>query len=440
MIHFCITDDLLSVKKQYKNQFTCCGYHISYDDHVWLYESLHNLTLFCGVLWEGDIDQLLTQSSIPNGQFYYISIHKSTGIISGATDFLEDYTIYYKKDKLLFTTDLLNIRSSIDNEEITDLNLRYQDTILKDVYSIGPAQYFTYDITLHQYSYIKKSYFLNSFENTLSFDEAVEYTDNVLSQNIKKISNDYILMSGSGIDSLIIASYLDNPPIMSYLGDWWEREQIPKISENQTLITYSKDEYLQTNKDVAPFWNLPWKRYDFAPEVCIYRQRIDPYKIILNGTYGDEVFWHEPRIAMAICYYKYGLDFKDIPNFLKDKYCYNEFYFSEYAFRCIKTAGTFERAVTWHLQYRPSYLKGLRVVSDRQIFSPFIDLRLRTLLNRCDEKAQEQSCFNAEIQKQLLNPALFSVLNPYKAGTEEGSNLFTDSFNKFMQYFLENYK
>ena len=26
------------------------------------------------VLWEGDIDQLLTQSSIPNGQFYYISI------------------------------------------------------------------------------------------------------------------------------------------------------------------------------------------------------------------------------------------------------------------------------------------------------------------------------------------------------------------------------
>ena len=124
MIHFCITDDLLSVKKQYKNQFTCCGYHISYDDHVWLYESLHNLTLFCGVLWEGDIDQLLTQSSIPNGQFYYISIHKSTGIISGATDFLEDYTIYYKKDKLLFTTDLLNIRSSIDNEEITDLSLR----------------------------------------------------------------------------------------------------------------------------------------------------------------------------------------------------------------------------------------------------------------------------------------------------------------------------
>ena len=122
------------------------------------------------------------------------------------------------------------------------------------------------------------------------------------------------------------------------------------------------------------------------------------------------------------------------------QYCYNEFYFSEYAFRCIKTAGTFERAVTWHLQYRPSYLKGLRVVSDRQIFSPFIDLRLRTLLNRCDEKAQEQSCFNAEIQKQLLNPALFSVLNPYKAGTEEGSNLFTDSFNKFMQYFLENYK
>ena len=99
MIHFCITNDLSLVKKQYKNQFTCCGYHISYDDHVWLYESPHNITLFCGILWEGDIDGILDQSIIPNGQFYYISIHKSTGIISGATDFLEDYTTDEFKQK-----------------------------------------------------------------------------------------------------------------------------------------------------------------------------------------------------------------------------------------------------------------------------------------------------------------------------------------------------
>ena len=446
MIHFCITNDLSLVKKQYKNQFTCCGYHISYDDHVWLYESPHNITLFCGILWEGDIDGILDQSIIPNGQFYYISIHKSTGIISGATDFLEDYTIYYMKDRLLFTTDLINIRSTICSKEICDLNLRYHGTVLKDVYRIGPAQYFIYDITLHQYSYLKKSYFLDSFKNVFSFEEAVEYTNNILLENIKKITyDDYILMSGSGIDSLVIASYLDNPPIISYKGDWWEKEKIPQYSSNQTIINYSKEEYTQTGIDMAPYLTIPWNRYDFAPEICIYRERIDPTTIILNGTYGDEIFWHGKYLSMALCYYRYNLAFEDIPNFLRDRYSYNDFYFSPLQKKAMLHAGTFERAITWRLQYKPSYLKGLRVTGNRQIFSPFIDLRLRTLLNRCDEETQERSCFDADIQKQLLNPELLSILNPHKIGTEEGSYLLVDSvenpnLDRNFNFFKENYE
>ena len=115
MFHFCITNTLSLIKNQHKIKFTCRDYHISYDDHVWLYESTKYFTLFCGVLWEGTIEEVIEQSVIPNGQFYSVSIDKHTGDIIGSTDFLEDFSVYYyqKDNALVLTTDIINIKSTI---------------------------------------------------------------------------------------------------------------------------------------------------------------------------------------------------------------------------------------------------------------------------------------------------------------------------------------
>ena len=71
---------------------------------------------------------------------------------------------------------------------------------------------------------------------------------------------------------------------------------------------------------------------------------------------------------------------------------------------------TLKNAIIDRLYYRPSYLKGLKVVANRLVLSPFIDLRLKTLLNRCDRDAQERSCFDVEVQKKLITPSLLEYV------------------------------
>ena len=484
MIHFCVTNDNSLIFKHHKNQITCKDFYISFDDKVQLLEDDESLTLFCGILWEGTVDEVIRQAIVPNGQFYCISINKSTGIISGATDVIEDFPVYYmiKDDKVVFTSNLINIKSTFNKRWIYRCrwgvtwesfyppiegfsNPNSKETILENVYRVGSLCYFIYDKVFHYKYYVKPTYYIDSFVSKYTFNETLDISKEILQSNIKKVTDQYdnlITMGGTGIDSMVIVGYQENIPLISYKGDWWTREVIPKFLDNQTIFSYTKDEYEKTSITAGKYWETPWMRYDYTTETCIYREKIDPTSVILNGTYGDHIYWHEPFIAIAMCIYFYNLPYEKVHSFLEDKYCYNPEYISETDYNRIKGEGSFEKAVTSRMYFSSSYLKGLRITGNRLILSPYIDLRLKTLLPQSDRDTQERSCFEAEIQKKLVPTHILKFVNKYKIGTEEGSRLFfskeeTDlsqselidgalhgrfknPYRKHLKYFIENYE
>ena len=471
MFHFCITTTLSLIKNQYKNKFTCRDYHISYDDHVWLYESTKYFTLFCGVLWEGTIEEVIEQSVIPNGQFYSVSIDKHTGDIIGSTDFLEDFSVYYyqKDNALVLTTDIINIKSTISRGWVQRYKLgkicgsyfnplpKYnpivntRKTILDNVFRVGAAVYFKFTTNTYEFTpYLDYTYFTDCFESKYSFDDLCEISGTIVKENIKKVAEKYdklVVMSGSGVDSMQIVSNLCCMPyefdVVSYKGDWWEKEIVPRYLDKQRIFRFSRDNYLALSKKAAKYWVAPWQAYDYSAEINIYRENIDEDAVVLNGTYGDEIYWHEPWEALALCIYYYQYSFKETIDFLKGKYLDFEHGITEQVYNMVKESGSLKNAIIDRLYYRPSYLKGLKVVANRLVLSPFIDLRLKTLLNRCDRDAQERSCFDVEAQKKLITPSLLEYVNPIKAGTEEGSDEYWISDEhpniNMLKYFIRNY-
>ena len=93
--------------------------------------------------------------------------------------------------------------------------------------------------------------------------------------------------------------------------------------------------------------------------------------------------------------------------------------------------------MTDRLYYRGSYLKEIRVLSNKLLISPYIDLRLRTLLNSCDIDTQIRSAFNAELQFSLI--ADTTKVNKIKAGAQEGSDILAISRETLLKNFLKNY-
>ena len=80
----------------------------------------------------------------------------------------------------------------------------------------------------------------------------------------------------------------------------------------------------------------------------------------------------------------------------------------------------FEMSImNYHYNRQRSFLKDDRVLLDQMIISPFIDLRLRELLPKCDKQTQTASILDASIQTQLMGKNLKQYMNKYKAGGEE---------------------
>ena len=90
------------------------------------------------------------------------------------------------------------------------------------------------------------------------------------------------------------------------------------------------------------------------------------------------------------------------------------------------------------MYYRNSYLQDLRGLTNRLILSPYIDVNLHTLLNKCTQAVKEKSIFNAELQFDLLPLDLQYKVNKFKIGGEEGSHLINRKFS--IPTFLKNYK
>ena len=451
----------------FSNHVTFNNLHIYFNDKVIFEETSEFISLFTGILWSGNLD------TIPNGQFYYIKIHKIKNYIEVITDFIEDFSVYYTvfDNYFAITNSLLHIKSTINNywvrkylkeannsfgrayfpelDNIPNLN-NTNCTVLNNVFRIGAftKAYFDFDGKYIKTSYyLDKNYFLNSFKLQYSFDEVKDRAKNILESNINKLDKNSLLLCSSGRDSLLLYSLNKNFKLISYVGDWWEREKIEKISDNHIILRYSKEEYLSNMLKGIETYTIPSKVFGLAIEISLLNNYSND--IIVTGSYGDEIFWHEHHALLTTFIFNYDYTYKQCLDFISKPYVsghehpiynWNPFKISESLYNQIKKYSCFEEAITARFYYRESYLKDERVLSNKLLISPYIDLRLKTLLNSADRDTQERSCFDAEIQLSLISTSLYSKLNKFKAGAEEGSNLIPQHNEKIFKSFIKNYK
>ena len=111
---------------------------------------------------------------------------------------------------------------------------------------------------------------------------------------------------------------------------------------------------------------------------------------------------------------------EEIIHSLKEKYSRQLFHMTQHNLDKIIKSQNFEMSImNYHYNRQRSYLKDDRVLLDQMIISPFIDLRLRELLPKCDKQTQTASILDASIQTQLMGKNLKQYMNKYKAGGEE---------------------
>jgi len=282
-------------------------------------------------------------------------------------------------------------------------------------------------------TYLSKNYFLDSFISKYSFDDARDITKEILSSNLKKLHSNMLFLCGSGIDSVLLKELKPTLKTISYSGDWWQRE----IVLNPTH-SFTKSEYINACEQEIINWNTTARGLDLAIEAHILKQYSDHE--ILTGTYGDEIFWHNPWGAMAVYIFKTinPPNYNSYLDFVSDKYM-NLTYgsWTEKLFYEIKNYHSFEEIMIDRLYYRGSYLKEIRVLSNKLLISPYIDLRLKTLLNSCDTNTQIRSAFNAELQFSLVTDT--TKVNKVKAGAQEGHSMLSVSIETLLKNFLENY-
>jgi len=416
--------------------------YIYYDNTVEVEQTSNCITLFSGILWSGSLD------TIPNGQFYSIKIYENT--VEVITDFISDFCVYYlKKDDLfILTNSILDISSSVNvtylhswlHNPLIDNNT----TILNDVFTVNrfTKHYFSLSgDTIKETTYLKPTYFTDSFIPTHTFDEAKHIVKNILTENLSKFPKNTTFLCSSGIDSILLHQLNPNFKLISYQGDWWEREKIKQISSNHKIYTFSKKEYLDACKSIEKCVNIPSKHYSLKIETYILSQQTD--NIILNGSYGDEIFWHEPVCAMANYYWQQGnKSYTEYLNFIDAYYTNQPYQTTQHTYYKIKDSSCIEDCLSDRLLLRYSYLKDLRPLSNKLVLSPYIDLRLRTLLPKCDIETQQRSSYDAELQFALLDNK--DKVNRFKMGGEEGHDLFNDkmslSWRDMMKHFLKNYR
>ena len=438
--------DFLENCVQYENLY------IYFDGTVEYTESTNFISLFTGILWSGTLE------GVPNGQFYSVKINKNYKIIEVITDFIEDFPIYYLvEDNTFILTNMLisfppekhRVSYTYINKVIIDKNygrgfypsLNKQNlnnvnaTIFNNVNRISAFSkvYFNFKGKIkNTLTYLPKNYFLDSFISKYSFDDARDITKEILSSNLKKLYSNMLFLCSSGIDSVILKELKPTLKSISYSGDWWQREIILNPTHS-----FTKSEYINACEQEFINWNTTARGIDLAIEAHILKQYSD-HKI-LTGTYGDEIFWHDPYGAMAVYIFKTKnkADYNSYVDFISDKYSNLITTWTEDIFYEIKNYPSFEEAMTSRLYYRGSYLKESRVLSNKLLISPYIDLRLRTLLNSCDTDTQIRSAFNAELQFSLI--ADTTKVNKIKAGAQEGSDILAISRETLLKNFLKNY-
>lgn len=458
MIDFCITNnrDLCSCdfenKIPLKNNFT-----LQHDNSVQVKEINDKLILFCGILWEGRIEDFL-QSHRQNGDFYCVIFDKRTHVVEVISDFLENFPIYYYKDKddIVITNCISGFSRKVKpnadwiklaNKKIyvdrliqpcagitTKSYLNQNITVLENVHRLGPGSVISLDLATSDMNIFRwydaiQEYVRPCFrEPKYNIDTATELVDKILRQNCQTIKENFgslVQFCSTGIDSLTVLKYMDGVPKYGYYGAMYHNESPDKIKKlyadtGGQLHCLGEDEYKTAYTQSVKGLRTPTSVVDLAVE----RHVIDTFdledKVIVKGTFGDEIFWHDPWSAMSWCVHNLGLaDMDAVRNVLENHYAYQPFHMTEDSLTAIRASENFEYSVLNHHYNRQiSYLKDDRVLCKQMVLSPYVDMRLRNLMPQCDNDARTKSILDAQIQRNLI-PGLEKYVNTNKSGGEE---------------------
>jgi len=469
MIRFFLTNNLTSQKTNFANQYRFDDFLLLYDNAVEFVETKKSVIIFCGILWDNQtLEQFEDKEFVPNGQFYCLMFDKQTKKIDIWSDFLEDFPVYYSnKDELQVTNSLVDFDNKNINlewfqlaykhnayiDKLIDYNSNipklwnnsefsadqwYQNiTPLKGVKRLGPGRVITIDknnsIEIRKYyDHISDYYNLIFQEPEYDFESATELTKQVLTQNIKTIQQKYsdlLLMCSNGVDSLVIASMMQCK-ITGYCGTSYNKENPQKLKNlfsflpDSELYCFDENLYRRAYYDNINNWCTPSKNADLAPEKYIIEAESTPETVVIKGTFGDEIFWHEPAAAAAVAYHQHGChEYDSMLEFLKSHYSYQPYHSDPNFFETIKSLDLKNSIMYYHYHRQSSYLKDDRILNNRMIVSPYIDMRLRSLMPLTEKTAQESSVLDAAIQKQLISSEYLLYLNSSKSGGEESFDM-----------------
>ena len=418
----------------------------------------NHIIVFCGMLWQGDVSDFVETSS-QNGQFYAVVFTKKTRTIKVITDFLEDFPVYYyiKDNNFVVTNSILAFGNQLklNLDWLTQAkNNYYSDstTLINDVKRIGPGgvlEFSVDDVCKNVYTWYNASSDYVSLihqDPVYNLESATSYVDTILTENFTRLREKYkslVVFSSSGIDSLTVLKYLNDVPKYGYYGEDYKAEspELLKQLYNDTggsLHYFDADEYQSAYTETLPGWAIPSRNADLAPEMYI-RNKYNLYdQVIVKGTFGDEIFWHEPWSAMSVAVHQWNCQNRSQGlAALGHHYSYQPYHTSDDIVEIMRKNAAWKATdsenlnlsiINYHYNRQRSYLRDDRVLLNQMVVSPFIDLRLRKLLPLCNLETKLSSILDARIQQNIIGNPLLSYLNKYKAGGEESfSNINYDT-------------
>ena len=471
MINFCITNSSNLVKYLFHNQLPLTkDVTLYYDNMVEVVDLPNHVVVFCGILWQGDISDFI-ETPNQNGQFYAVVFNKKTRSIKAITDFLEDFPVYYyiKDDNFVITNRILAFGNQLKLNLVwitKAKNNEYTDSItpISDVKRIGPGSVLEFsvnNICENIYTWYNASSDYVSLihqEPQYNLQSATSYVDTILTENFNRLRKKYkslVVFSSSGIDSLTILKYLNDVPKYGYYGEDYKAEspELLKQLYNDTggsLHYFDADEYQSAYTETLSGWAIPSRNADLAPEMYI-RNKYNLYdQVIVKGTFGDEIFWHEPWSAMSVAVHHWNCQNREQGlAALRHHYNCQPYHTPDNVVETMrknavwKTTGSENlnlSIINYHYNRQRSYLRDDRVLLNQMVISPFIDLRLRRLLPLCNLETKLASILDVQIQKNIVGNPLLNYLNKFKAGGEESfssinyDNHRLNQLNEFIKF------
>jgi len=474
MINFCLTNNptLVNGKWTHKKRLKH-GLWLYYDSGVEVLNTPNHWIVFCGILWQGEIIDFI-DSVKQNGIFYAIVINKKSGEVQVINDHADSfYLTYYAEGRHFVVTNEIKVYGSSFIIDLRWINLskrgteyplptvphpevQYQSvgseniTPYEGVKFIGAGDVLTLQgwddfdclptitnwFTFHRD--IGKL-FLDTPKH--DYQSALATAKQIISENCKRIKEKYgdklIHFCSTGVDSLTLQSYLDDVPMYGLyckeFNQYHEPEDLFKNLYNEhkgTLYYFNSDEIQDILDNQLSKVQKISKPYPIIN--MMFMHLIDRYelndRVIVQGSYGDDVFWHKRRIITCHAVHRWGMkDAELIWDMCLPRYGFGGPSISTGTYSKESRIDEMNKYISNpYTDFAPAlmahrYINRLQpsqFMSDQLIIDPYMDLRLWSLLPSSDVATQEASMLDAQIQKDIISDKFKPYINPYTAGAD----------------------